>query len=465
MPRPSSKLVRGKGKAKATPSASPPFLTLALELREGIYAHVLSTDASTLFHMSIVNRQLSREIKPFLYRQTLTFDGQSELFAWIGQIDRNYLPCVEDIRFKLHDIDPDQIVGALGKRLQQANITKASGSRGPDTPDNPYYEACRADLRQVGAAFRLLPNVKSLAILSATERDPKPHPRTQLAFAKLVGQCFRKLQHLVSDEDQFPIDFISSKPELRSLRLPATTSSSDDETEGVFTSLSLTELEICRFPHHTLSAEDGWGCITAILETLSPLRSLTLFEQPGRAMPNLASEVFVESDAALRRHRNSLRTLKLLAKPDYRPDDSGGTTTSPISHCAAFLDSASSLTHIEFTDHWMPLYAHLPRTTRTVVWRLDGSSSPPNACASIHRLNKMMAHAVQVQGKPGDPPTLPNLADLVIYTDVWFRKEGKGNGDGDGGRAIEKALVEGRERLRRVGVRLCWRGWEGPMRL
>ncbi|KAL9067756.1 MAG: hypothetical protein Q9161_006665 [Pseudevernia consocians] len=456
MPRPQPNGRNDKVKAKAVPHPSLRFLTLALELRENICAHVLYNHPSSLVDLLVVNRQLSREVKPFLYKLPLTFDGQSHLFDWLSEVDHDYLRHVEEIRFKLHDINPDEIVGALGKRLQNANITRASGSRGPDTPDNPYFEACRADLRRIGAAFRLLPNLRYLTILSASERDAQPHHRTQDAFSKLVGQCFPKLKCLTSEVDQLPIDFISGKSELRRLRFPATTSSDDEETEELFAALSLTELEICRLPHHTASGAEEWDCVTPMLEGASSLRSLTLFERHGAETPNLAAEVFVGSRSALKRHKDSLRTLKLLAKPgpEYSADDDSDPV-HPEAYCAAFL-AQSSLIHVEFIDVWMSIYEHLPRTIQTITWRLDESPRPPNVATSVARIKKMVTHAIQVRGNPRDV-RFPHLRCIVIYLDGFFPSAEIRHP----AHPSNEILMMARAKLGELGIRLDWKGWEG----
>ena len=405
----------------------------------------------------VVNRQLAREVKPFLYKSPLTFDGQSQLFDWLSKVDHDYLRHVEEIRFKLHDINPDEIVGALGKKLQNANITRSSSSRGPDTPDNPYFEACRADLRRVGAAFRLFPNLRYLTILSASERDSQPHHRTLDAFSKLIGQCFPKLKFLTSEEDQFPVDFISGKPELRKLRFPATTSSDDEDTEEVFSSLSLTELEICRLPHHTASGAEEWDCVTPILESAPSLHSLTLLERNGPETPNLAAEVFVASQPALRRHRDSLRTLKLLAKPGpgYSADEDSDPV-HPEAYCAAFL-AHSSLTHVEFIDVWTPIYEHLPRTIQSITWRLDEPPRPPNVATSVARIKKMVTHAIQVRGNDPRDPKHPHLRRIVIYLDGFFPAAEIRHP----GHPSNEILGMARAKLGELGVRLDWKGWEG----
>ena len=82
------------------------FLTIPLEIREHIYNDLLRVRPASLFDLLLTNRQLAREGKPFLYRQPLTFDGQSELVDWLRNADRACLRHVVEIHFKLHDIDP-----------------------------------------------------------------------------------------------------------------------------------------------------------------------------------------------------------------------------------------------------------------------------------------------------------------------------------------------------------------------
>lgn len=151
MPRPPAKPSKGKGRGKTTGASirlqQSPFLNLALELREIIYNHILATRPELLFQLLLVNRQLSTEVLPFLYKRPHTFDGQASLFTWLNVVDHSQLRHVVDIKFKLQDIDPAKIVGALSKRLREANISR---NRGPDVPDSPYSEACDLEVKRIG---------------------------------------------------------------------------------------------------------------------------------------------------------------------------------------------------------------------------------------------------------------------------------------------------------------------------
>ncbi|KAL2038732.1 hypothetical protein N7G274_008490 [Stereocaulon virgatum] len=447
MPRSSSRPNKAKSKpqAAATPRRSR-LLDLALELREAVYRQIACDEPSSLVDLLTVNHQLAREVKPFLYRQALTFDGQTELFDWLDEVDHTYLQHVYDVRFKLHDIDPARIVGALGRRLQQANISRQSGSWGPDTEDNPYFKACHIDLKRISTAFRLLPNVRHFTILPNTGGDPKPHHRTMDAFSNLLGHCFPNLQSLTSEEDQFPVDFLLNKSKLRRLRLPATTTSDDSETAKMFRNLPLRELEICRLPHHTASAAEDDGCVTPILYGLSPLQSLTIFEDAGSETPSLAAEVFVGSDVGthpvVRKHRHSLRTLKLFAEP--------GPEFSPTIFATTFLDS-SSLTCIEYLDSWSAVYEHLPSTIQSVVWRINWYPST-SIDALIDRIKYLVTRAIRIHTGPIGQ-RLSNLKSIeVSLSPVDLERE-----PDDDGPKPEDILMAAQKRLRTLGVDFSWK--------
>lgn len=447
MPRSALKVIKARSKPKAmVAQIGSQFLELALELRENIYSHLIYEDPSALFYLLTVNRQLAREVKPFLYRQPLTFDGQSELFDWLSEVDHDYLDHVVDVRFKLHDIDPAKIVGALGRRLQQANISRNSGSRGPDTEDNPYFEACHLDLKRVLRAFQLLPNVRHFTILSSAEGDPEPHHRTMDAFSKLLGNCFPNLYSLTSEEDQFPTDCLTSKPKLRRLRFPATTTTHDNETADIFRNLALKDLEICRLPYHTASAAEEYGCLTPVLYTIPPLHSLTIFEAAGAETPNLVKEIFagydMSTNPAMRKHVGSLRTLKLLAEP--------GPGSSPMNVATTFLGS-SYLSHIEYLDSWGPLYDRLPCTIQTVVWRINWYPS-----ASIESLVDRIKHLVTRAIRAHEGPhghRLTNLNQISIsLSPIDVEQESE-----DSESTPEDVLTAASKRLGMLGIKFTWK--------
>ena len=314
---------KGKGKAKiAVARLSPHFLNIALELREAIYRHLLWDSPSSLTDLMVVNRQLSTEVLPFQFKRHLTFDGQAELFEWLGDIDHQHLHNVVDISFKLHDINPEKIVGALGKRLRQANLKDAKKPQTTCPSDNPYHQACDAEMRKLGEAFKLLPNVRKLTIATTDAGDPEPPQRMLTMFSKLLAHRFRHLHTLISYEDALPVDFVSNKPRLKRLRFPAVSSSSSAEVAGNFSNLSLTDLEIYRLPHHTPPEPPKRRILAQVLRSLPPLRSLLLYEDESESdEPDLIYEVFLHCRDAFAKHKASLREFKFTADTDEAVED------------------------------------------------------------------------------------------------------------------------------------------------
>lgn len=119
-------------------------------------------------------------------------------------MDHAFLRHVFDIRFKLHDIDPETIIGALGKRLRKAEAQ----NHDLEEDDNPYYEACFVDLKRLQKAFSLFTGLRSFTIVACNATDPQPPARMKDSFSKMLGFCLRDVQELVSEEALFPIDFV-----------------------------------------------------------------------------------------------------------------------------------------------------------------------------------------------------------------------------------------------------------------
>lgn len=323
MHRPPAKHNKGKGKARAAVArSSPQFLNIALELREIVYKHLLWDAPSSLTDLLVVNRQLSTEVLPFQFKRHLTFDGQGELFEWLDNVDHQHLHHVIDVSFKLHDIDPKTIVGALGKRLRQANIENAKKAPAAGTSGNPYHEACDAEMRKLAEAFKLIPNVRKFTIATTDAGDPQPPQRMLSIFSKLVAHRFRHLHTLISYEDALPVDFISNKPRLRRLRFPAISPSSNAEVAGIFSTLSLTDLEIYRLPHQTPIEAPKRRILAQVLRSLPQVRSLLLYEdEPESEEPDLIYEAFVHCRDAFARHKASLREFKFTADTDEDVED------------------------------------------------------------------------------------------------------------------------------------------------
>lgn len=458
MPRPQTSSKPSKGKNKAVARQGPKelqFLQLATELRENIYGHVLQASPESLLDLFVVNRQLARELQPFLFKRPLTFDGQDQLFRWLDRVDHQFLRHVRDIHFKLHDINPDKIAGALGKRLQQAKITRASGSRGPDTKENPYFEACHIDLKHVAAAFRLLPSIQKLTLLGCTLRDPQPHERTLNAFAQLVGQSFPSLHTLVSEADELPIDFLSDKPKLRRLRFPGTTTTDDDDLEEVLEDLQLDELEIHRSCDY--SPDDDLGCMPSFLESVRPLKSLTLFDEAEYGNRRLAGEVFIGSEEYLRRHKHSLRSLRILDNGVTAHGE--GFRNKILSNFTGFLTASTALTHLEIVDDYFQAFTKItaPSLQRIVI-RLDlleGHRSLSNTIDSVAGHVALREHSSAKH--QGIPRLSGSLKHVLLYLDRDMVRMEKV--------AVSEALKTHRAIIRDLGIELTWKFWDSKEKI
>ena len=436
------------------------LLSIPLELREEIYCHLTYPDSKTLLDLLVVNRRFAREVKPFLYKQTLFFDGQSELFEWLGQVDHDYLRYVADVRFKLVDIDPENIVGALGKRLREAGSSRDSD--GSDGNDNPYHEACFQDLKRLHRAFSLLHSVKEFTIVERTPSDPQPPSQMIDGFTKMLGYCFPELQSLISEEKSLCINFVANKPHLRRIRFPANTESGEDEIAAIFRHLPDLRLEICRLP--PLEGTDyEFGCMAEILPHVAPLRSLTLFEYIGNLPPGLLEEVFVDSIEAMKRHLRSLRKLKILAEPPANPQEASTMKRNLL----RFLE-ASHLRHVEVSGTYASIYRHLPGTLETFVLRLDRPCSPQ--LSFVKAFNDFMLHVKYRAVAPSKDPQIPKLSKLREIQ-VWVAEQpaqlggdaednddndddedGDDDGEEDDDEDPEELVESCRAQLRKIGV-------------
>ena len=317
MPRPLSKPSKSNGKTKAVDQHSYlTFLTIPLELREIIYKYVLLIEPDSLTDLLVINRKLYREVLPFQFKRHLTFDGQAELFYWLDHVHHQYLHHVVDITFNLHDINPEMIVGALGNRLRQANLSSSKGSQTTDPQGNPYHTACDMEIKKLAEAFRLIPNLKKLTVATTTAGNPRPPQRMLSTFSRMLGHRFQYLHTLISYEDAMPVDYLANKPRLRRLRFPAISPNNNADVARVFSTLTLTDLEIFRLPQQANPTAPKRRIISEVFRSLRPLQTLSLYEEREAEGPDLAYETFVYCHDALQRHQASLRKLRFFVDTD-----------------------------------------------------------------------------------------------------------------------------------------------------
>ena len=259
------------------------FLSLPLEIRQHVYEIMSMTMPDSLPALIQSSRQIHREAQPFLYKQPLIFEGQGDFIEWLRSIDREFLRYVTIIRFKLHDIDPDKIVGALGERLRRARLTDNPG----DNMGNPYDEACDLVVGKLGEVFSHMENVKEFTILECDETDPHPSLRMLVSFADEVARRFPSLLTLDVQTDLIPVNFISKFTRLRSLYHPGFSISSPRDAKAVLQNLAnLTSLCITS-PSPELSFQQRPGytgpvrvqCIdVSVLQSLPSLTYLSIYD-------------------------------------------------------------------------------------------------------------------------------------------------------------------------------------------
>ena len=438
-----------KGSKKTTSNRSQPrsrlrFLTIPLEIREHIYNDLVEAMPSTIFDLLLTSRQVSSEAKPFLYRQPLIFDGQAELVTWLRTVDRACLRHVVEIHFRLHDIDPVKIVGALGKRLRQAAATTAAAQ---STDDNPYEEACDLEVERLGNCFRHLPNVSKFTILSYSPNKARPPYEMLASFAEMLAERFPNLRSLTNYEELFPVTFMSSFEKLTHLRFTGVSTSTRAEVCRTFRSLTeLHTLEIWRpdfniedKQYETASGVSGAGrCnIADIVGCLPRLQTFSLREYALSARPSAAFDMIrrtvFESLNALQKHPH-LQNLEILTNIDL--------LSRVQERLESFVSSSRSLKHIESYYDDMPPFEDLPRTTETLAMRLD-----PVSELTPSLLTDLLSGIGESRAK------LPRLTEIMLYIDSYP--------DSDRTRNIATWV---REKLAKLGVRLKVELWDGPSR-
>ena len=429
----------------STPSIH--LLSLPLELRESIFSFLVVEESSeTLLNLILVNRQLYKEAKPFLFKRPLLFEGQSELFIWLDSVNPSDLRHVADLTIQLHDIRPDEIVGALGKRLRQADRARLDGgSQGPSTRDNPYHEACELEVKRIGEAFSLMPNVRKLSIFPCTEADPRPSHRMLIQFSKMLARSFPKLETLFSKEKSLPINFVTNKPRLNRLQIPSFCSSSCAETAAVFSSLSINRLAFYGASSApTTSSVPHTEVVADALRAVRPLQELTLYESDVKLLSrDVAHELFVRSPDAIGKHLQSLRSLKILV--EYTPEIPRASIT--LNNLRKFL-LASHVERLEMAEPLVFTLDHrLPRSVSTYVIRLDRPDSSGDLSERFENLVERFEHLTNNLFCCGENQ-LPNLKEIVIVLDSEEDQEEI--------EESEEKLVQARGLFTGTNIKLRW---------
>lgn len=411
MPRTTPASGRGGGKLARGQTASHcrlHLLSVPLELREHVYQYLVNEDESeSLLNLLEVNHQVSREAKPFLFKRRLFFRGQHDLFSWLRRVGREFLRHVADVSFQLHDIKPDEIVGALGKRLRRAERTSANGA----AVDNPYHEACDHEVQRIAEAFSLMPNVKYFSIMPCTEADPRPSYRMLSTFSRMLARCFPNLHTLRNKESSLPINLITNKPKLRLLQIPSRTPSSSAEVAACFAALPVTSLAVYGAPEPIIGHVPHRDVVAEMLRAVRPLTALTLFESDVKYLPqDVAHDALVKSPDAIGKHLQSLKTLKILV--EYNAEIPRASAT--LSQLQKFL-RFSGINRLEMAEPLIFTLDHrLPPSIETFLIRLDRPSSPDMELSErVENLVDQFETLTNELKRPGGA-RLPNLKVVVI---------------------------------------------------
>lgn len=434
--------------ASARRTVGPPLthlLQIPLELRQSIYSYFIDDESfEPLLHLLLVNRQINKEAKPFLFRRPLVFEGQSELFEWLRMVRREDLHLVSDLAFQLQDIKPDEIVGALGKRLRQVQRTRPEASSSPSSRDNPYHEACELEVRRIGEAFSLMPNVRKLIVIPCTEADPRPSHRMLIQFSKMLSRCFPNLDTLLSRETSLPISFVANKPRLKHLQIPSCCCSSSAEISSVCNDIPASKLAIYGGIRSRSSEAPQREIVAEILKAIRPLRELTLYESNVEVLSiDVAHEALVKAPDAIGKHLRTLRTLKVLV--NYTPKIPRATPT--LGQLRKFLQH-SAIERLEMAEPLIfTLSGNLPSSLRTYVIRLD------RPCMSDldleDRIERLMEHFETFAEylNDEDENQLSNLKEILIVIES--------DEDEDEIEEIEQ-LVQAQRLFFETGVELRW---------
>ncbi|KAL8697480.1 MAG: hypothetical protein Q9201_007109 [Fulgogasparrea decipioides] len=358
----------------------PGFLRIPPEIREQIYSDLFHDQPSSLPALLTVHPRILGEIRPWIFKLPITFNGQQSLFEWLSAVGSGFLPNVGHIRFKLHDIDPEKIVGALGERLRRARIQDSAYYIG-----NPYEEACATELYHIKTSLQKLKNLRSLTIIESTSADPKPPPNMMKAFLALIladlplvsistphkllryldqpnTSLIRGLQvtdHRLIIRPDFPTNKF---PNLLELKLCCGCSSTGMDQSNLIRTI----------PHSAI-----------LWENLPALQSLTMclydYKKGINSDKMRQQAALFRYFSRLEKHSNSLRKFRLWCNDRPSQVNSGnlGCLLSFLRH--------SSLTHFETGYWWTPPLDCFPASVITIGIRFETNHDQyPNWIMAFH---------------------------------------------------------------------------------
>lgn len=271
------------------------LLALPLELREEIYQNIFSCPDKDVQVLRTC-RQIFSEAQPFLFKGPLTFASQYELYEWLETVGPQHLSHVVDVRMCLADVDLSSV---LKGNLQQPGAFPT------------YMDLYKHELDNLSVALQKLPNVVNLTI-----DKPKP-TRSRLfqdlysRFLHIVGDQWPNLRRLTLNDNQVPLAFIQSFPNLRHLCCIGHSSGGDSDAASIFSSMPhLAEVELVLWPWMRTSS-DRRNSMADLVSNTQALTSLTLHETQNRREMSPAFSIRDIMEALHQVHLDTLQVLRI----------------------------------------------------------------------------------------------------------------------------------------------------------
>lgn len=385
----------------------PAFLRLPPEIRQQIYGELYHDQPSSLLALLTVHPRVLEEIRPWIFKLPITFNGQSKLFEWLSRVDHGFLSNVGEIRFKLHDIDTEKIMGALGERLRRARMQDPFNPIG-----RPYDEACGTELYHIKVALQKFKNLKSLTLLDNTSADPQAPPSMLKTFVALVLADLPLVSFSIPHQLLHDMDYPNSYQVQRLHITDHKFITWPDFPHNKFSQLS--ELKVCGGCHSLgRFTIPGGACRKTSMywENLPALQELTLCLYDYNASDSNRDEVGIRQVISrwivhLETHAKGLRTFKLWCNAWVDPND-GNPTLSNLRRLAHMIQS-SCLAHVETGYWWTPSINRYPESIVTIGIRFETNY-------------EQYPHWIQKFNHDMDPACStffadhPNLMEILLY--------------------------------------------------
>ncbi|KAI9851265.1 MAG: hypothetical protein M1838_004099 [Thelocarpon superellum] len=403
-------MTSGDGRAMNGSSAASPIFLLPLEIRQHIYAELLSSASCANVHVLQVSRQIYHEAQPYLFQRPVTFASQYDLYEWMRRRGSSQLHHVKCLGITVVDI----------KGHQRVKDVAPSGKDGSISPIARLYED---EVGELSSAMQHLSGVRDLSIFKPRNSHYHAYRHFSRSFCAVSALRWPRLQRLSCQLDHVALDFLTSFPDLRSLRFSGFSATPPRETLQILSSLRrLDELELIGPPPGLFFQQRagytgpfiGQSLAPGVMRGLRPLRILTICDVRDPA--STEGEVFFVTEmlaAIMESHGSSLRRLNLSA--DFTP--------SPT--CLATLHgllSASELQHLElgWPDLESSTLQHLPSSLRSLHVYLSPSLGPQEAAGIL--VSAVQAFSSSSSFSSTSTCSLPHLREVVFNLDGDMRE-------------------------------------------